>query len=107
MEYTKTQEHNTRIDVYFDGVKYVFISAFHGIVAVARRLGLVEFLPEGSMAHVKFQIEKTTTINKNTITRIIHQQENNVISTVVECEWTEVERESLPYFVSVNLEKMG
>lgn len=44
MEYLKTQEYHTRIDVYFDGEKYVFINAFHGCVAVAKREGLVESL---------------------------------------------------------------
>ena len=42
MEYYKTQESNTRIDVYFDGGKYVFVNAFHGLVAIASRQGLVE-----------------------------------------------------------------
>ena len=107
MEYVKTQEYNTRIDVYFDGEKYVFINAFHGVVAVARRQGLVDFTSDGYMAHVKFQIEKATTISKNAITRVIHKQESKFVSTVVESEWIEVERESLPYFVSVNLEKRG
>lgn len=43
MEYIKRIENNTRVDVYFDGEKYVFINAFHGCVAVARRERLVEF----------------------------------------------------------------
>lgn len=107
MEYIKTQEYSTRIDVYFDGEKSVFINAFHGLVAIARRQGLVEFSPDGYMAHVKFEIEKASTISKNTITRVLNKQENKYVSTVVECEWNEVECESLPYFVSVNLEKRG
>ena len=59
MEYIKTQEYNTRIDVYFDGEKYVFINAFHGIVAVARRQGLVDFTSDGYMAHVNFSNRKS------------------------------------------------
>lgn len=68
MEYLKTQEYHTRIDVYFDGEKYVFINAFHGCVAIARREGLVEFTNDGFKAHVKFKVEKTIrTISKKTI----------------------------------------
>lgn len=52
MEYIKRTENNTRVDVYFDGEKYVFINAFHGCVAVARREGLAEFTNDGYMAHV-------------------------------------------------------
>lgn len=107
MEYFKTQENHTRIDVYFDGEKYVFINAFHGIVAVARRQGLVDFLQDGYMAHVSFEVEKSSTINRSTITRLIHRQESKYVSAVVECEWNEVECESLPYFVGVSLEKRG
>lgn len=65
MEYIKTQEYHTRVDVYFDGEKYVFINAFHGLVAIARREGLVDFSTDGYMAHVKFKIEKSETIEKN------------------------------------------
>ncbi len=107
MEYYKTQESNTRIDVYFDGGKYVFVNAFHGLVAIARRQGLVEYSQDGYMAHVKFEVEKASTISKNTITRLLHKQENKYVSTVVECEWNEIERENLPYIASVNLEKRG
>ena len=107
MEYIKTQENSTRIDVYFDGEKYVFINAFHGLVAIARRQGYTEYLPDGYKAHVKFKVEKASTISKNTITRLLYKQEDKYVSTVVECEWNEVECESLPYFVSVNLEKRG
>lgn len=105
MEYYKTQESNTRIDVYFDGGKYVFVNAFHGLVAIARRQGLVEYSQDGYMAHVKFQIEKSSTIERSTIIRLIHKQENKYVSTVMDIEWTDVEQESLPYIVTVNLEK--
>lgn len=105
MEYFKTQENDTRIDVYFDGEKYVFINAFHGLVAIARRQGLVEFSDDGYMGHVKFKIEKSKTISKRTITRVVEKQESKYVSTVVETEWEESEIESLPYFVSVNLQK--
>ena len=60
MEYFKTQENHTRIDVYFDGEKYVFINAFHGIVAVARRQGLVDFSQDGYMSHASFEVEKSS-----------------------------------------------
>ena len=103
MEYIKTQEYNTRIDVYFDGEKYVFINAFHGLVAIARRQGRTEFLPDGYKAHIKFKVEKASTISKDTITRTICKQEDRYVSAVVECEWHVVECENLPYYVSVNL----
>lgn len=107
MEYIKTQEYHTRVDVYFDGEKYVFINAFHGLVAIARREGLVDFSTDGYMAHVKFKIEKSETIEKITITRVIEKQESKYVSTIVETEWEEIRKESLPYIVSVNLEKRG
>lgn len=107
MEYLKTQEYNTRIDVYFDGEKYVFVNAFHGLVAIARRQGLVDFTQDGYMAHVKFVVEKASTITKNAITRLIHKQESKFVSAVVGIEWIETTQENLPYFVSVNLEKRG
>ena len=107
MEYFKTQENHTRIDVYFDGEKYVFINAFHGIVAVARRQGLVGFTQDGHMAHASFEVEKSSTISRSTITRLIHKQESKFVSAVVDIEWIETTQENLPYFVSVNLEKRG
>ena len=106
MEYIKRTENNTRVDVYFDGEKYVFINAFHGCVAVARREGLVEFSSDGYEARVKFKVEKTRcTISKRTIDSAIHKMENRHVATVVEYEWEEIEREDLPYSVSAKLEK--
>mgnify|MGYP003369104438 FL=1 len=106
MEYLKTQEYHTRIDVYFDGEKYVFINAFHGCVAVARREGLAEFTNDGYEAHVKFKVEKTRrTISKRTIDGAISKMENRYMSTIVEYEWEEVDRDDLPYAVSVKVEE--
>lgn len=106
MEYIKRTENNTRVDVYFDGEKYVFINAFHGCVAVARREGLVEFTNDGYMTHVKFKVEKTRcTISKRTIDSVIYKMENRYMSTVVEYEWDEVDRDNLPYAVSVKVEE--
>ena len=105
MEYIKKTENNTRVDVYFDGEKYVFINAFHGCVAVARREGLVEFSDDGYMAHVKFKVEKMRcTISKRTIDGAIRKMENRYVSTIVEYEWDEVDRDDLPYAVSVKVE---
>lgn len=106
MEYIKRTENNTRVDVYFDGEKYVFINAFHGCVAVARREGIVEFSSDGYMAHVKFKVEKTRcTISKKTIDGAIRKMENRYVSTIVEYEWEEVDRDDLPYAVSVKVEE--
>nr|DAI84320.1 MAG TPA: hypothetical protein [Caudoviricetes sp.] len=106
MEYIKRTENNTRVDVYFDGEKYVFINAFHGCVAVARREGLAEFTNDGYMAHVKFKVEKTRcTISKRTIDGAIRKMENRYMSTIVEYEWEEVDRDDLPYAVSVKVEE--
>ena len=106
MEYIKRTENNTCVDVYFDGEKYVFINAFHGCVAVARREGLVDFTNDGYMAHVKFKVEKTRcTISKRTIDGAIYKMENRHMSTVVEYEWDEVARDDLPYAVSVKGEE--
>ena len=106
MEYIKRTENNTRVDVYFDGEKYVFINAFHGCVAVARREGLVEFTNDGYMAQVKFKVEKTRcTISNRTIDGAISKMENRYMSTIVEYEWEEVDRDDLPYAVSVKVEE--
>ncbi len=106
MEYIKTTESNTRVDVYFDGEKYVFINAFHGCVAIAGRQGLVKFTDDGYTAHVKFKVEKTkNTISKETIKSVIRKMENRYMSTVIEYEWDEQDRDDLPYSVSVNVEK--
>ena len=106
MEYIKRTENNTRVDVYFDGEKYVFINAFHGCVAVARREGLAEFTNAGDMATVKFKVEKTRcTISKRTIYGAINKMENRYMSTIVEYEWEEVDRDDLPYAVSVKVEE--
>ena len=105
-EYIKRTESNTRVDVYFDGEKYVFVNAFHGCVAIARRQGLVEFTKDGYMAHVKFCVEKTKcTISRNLIDSTIHKMENKYVSTVVEYEWSEIDADCLPYSVSVNVER--
>ena len=109
MEYIKTQEYHTRIDVYFDGEKYVFINAFHGLVAIARRdYDTSRFSEDNTRYFVTFHVEKASTISNSTIECIINKGE----STNMPCDVTYIynnasDRESLPYFVSVNLEKRG
>lgn len=109
MEYIKTQEYHTRIDVYFDGEKYVFINAFHGLVAIARRdYDTSRFSEDNTRCFVTFHVEKASTISDSTIERIINKGE----STYMPCDVTYVydtisDSDSLPYFVSVNLRKRG
>lgn len=109
MEYLNTQEYHTRIDVYFDGEKYVFINAFHGLVAIARRdYNTFSFSGDGARRLVTFHVEKARTISNCTIERVINKSE----STYMPCDATYIydnasDRDSLPYFVGVNLEKRG
>ena len=77
------------------------------LIDTIRCEGLVDFSQDGNMAHASFEVEKSSTISRSTITRLIHKQESKYVSAVVNCEWNEVKCESLPYFVSVALEKRG
>lgn len=109
MEYIKTQEYHTRIDVYFDGEKYVFINAFHGLVAIARRdYNTSRFSEDNTRYFVTFHVEKASTISESTIERIINKGESTYMPCYVTYVYDTIsERDSLPYFVSVNLEKRG
>lgn len=109
MEYIKTQEYHTRIDVYFDGEKYVFINAFHGLVAIARRdYNTSRFSEDNTRYFVTFHVEKASTISESTIERIINKGESTYMPCYVTYVYDTIsDRESLPYFVSVNLEKRG
>ena len=108
MEYIKATEQHTRIDVYFDGEKYVFINAFHGLVAIARREGFTEFSSDGMTAYCVFNVEKTKkTIDYRTIEKIICKQESLYVKTCCKFHYKEIEAEDLPYFVGVKLDKRG
>lgn len=104
MEYIKASEYNTQIDVYFDGEKYVFINAFHGLVAIARREGVTEFSSDGMAGYCVFQVEKTKeTICNGTIERVISKSENKYMRIACKFHYKEINDESLPYCVSVKL----
>lgn len=108
MEYIKTSEYKTRIDVYFDGEKYVFINAFHGIVAIARRdNGFPDFSSDGMTAYNSFHVEKTkATISTLTIERIICKSESKYMPAVCKFTYNEKDKEFLSYSVSVKLDKL-
>lgn len=108
MEYIRTKEHDTPIDVYFDGEKYVFINRFFGLVAIARRSKMIEFSEDNTEAFTSFTVEATNAISKSTITKLIKKSENRFMPCCAAYKWnvTEDGRNSLPYAVSVRLEKM-
>ena len=108
MEYIKTSEYHTRIDVYFDGEKYVFVNAFHGLVAIARCEGFTEFSSDGMTTFCVFNVEKTKeTISYQTIEKVICKAESRYVKTTCKFHYEEVHAESLRYSVSIKLEKMG
>ena len=108
MEYIRTKEHETTIDVYFDGEKYVFINRFIGLVAVARRKGMPAISDDGNTAYSTFTVEQTDGICKETIIKVIQKQESQYLPCSVAYEWQEEQKySSLPYSVSVKLERMG
>lgn len=108
MEYIRTKEYETTIDVYFDGEKYVFINRFIGLVAVARRKGIPAISNDGNTAYSTFTVEYTDGINKETVIKVIQKQESQYLPCSVAYEWKEEQKySSLPYSVSVNLERMG
>lgn len=108
MEYIRTKEHDTPIDVYFDGEKYVFINRFFGLVAIARRSKMIEFSEDKTEASTSFTVEATNAISKSTITKLVKKSENRFMPCCVAYKWnvTTDGRNSLPYAVSVRLEKM-
>lgn len=108
MEYIRTKEHDTPIDVYFDGEKYVFINRFYGLVAIARRSKMIEFSEDKTEASTSFTVEATNAISKSTITKLVKKSENRFMPCCVAYKWnvTTDGRNSLPYAVSVRLEKM-
>ena len=108
MEYIRTKEYETTIDVYFDGEKYVFINRFIGLVAVARRKGMPEISNDGNTAYSTFMVEQTDGICKETIIKVIQKQESQYLPCSVAYEWEKEQKySSLPYSVSVKLERMG
>lgn len=108
MEYIRTKEYETTIDVYFDGEKYVFINRFIGLVAVARRKGMPAISDDGNTCYSTFTVEYTDSICKETIIKVIQKQESQYLPCSVAYEWQEENKySSLPYSVSVKLERMG
>ena len=108
MEYIRTKEHDTPIDVYSDGEKYVFINRFFGLVAIARRSKMIEFSEDNTEASTSFTVEATNAISKSTITKLVKKSENRFMPCCVayKSNVTTDGRNSLPYAVSVRLEKM-
>ena len=108
MEYIRTKEYETIIDVYFDGEKYVFVNRFIGLVAVARRKGMPAISDDGNTCYSTFSVEHTDSICKETIIKVIQKQESQYLPCSVAYEWEKEQRySSLPYSVSVKLERMG
>lgn len=108
MEYIRTKEYETTIDVYFDGEKYVFINRFIGLVAVARRKGTPAISDDGNTCYSTFTVEYANGINKETVINVIQKQESQYLPCSVAYEWQEEQKYySLPYSVSVKLERMG
>ena len=108
MEYIRTKEYETTIDVYFDGEKYVFINRFIGLVAVARRKGMPAISDDGNTCYSTFTVEYADGINKETVINVIQKHESQYLPCIVAYEWQEEQRySSLPYSVSVKLERMG
>ena len=108
MEYIRTKEYDTPIDVYFDGEKYVFVNRFIGLVAVARRKGTPAISDDGNTCYSTFSVEHTDSICKETIIKVIQKQESQYLPCSVAYEWKEEQKySSLPYAVSVKLERMG
>lgn len=108
MEYTRTKEYETTIDVYFDGEKYVFVNRFIGLVAVARRKETPAISDDGNTRYSTFSVEHTDGICKETIIKVIQKKESQYLPCSVAYEWQEEQKHSsLPYSVSVKLERMG
>ena len=108
MEYIRTKEYETTIDVYFDGEKYVFINRFIGLVAVARRKGTPAISDDGNTCYSTFTVEYADGINKETVINVIQKHESQYLPCSVAYEWQEEQKySSLPYSVSVKLERMG
>ena len=108
MDYIRTKEYETTIDVYFDGEKYVFINRFIGLVAVARRKGTPAISDDGNTCYSTFTVEYADGINKETVIKVRQKQESQYLPCSVAYEWQEEQKySSLPYSVSVKLERMG
>ena len=108
MEYIRTKEYETTIDVYFDGEKYVFVNRFIGLVAVARRKGMPAISDDGNICYSTFTVEYADGINKETVINVIQKHESQYLPCSVAYEWQEEKKySSLPYSVSVKLERMG
>ena len=108
MEYIRTKEYDTPIDVYFDGEKYVFVNRFIGLVAVARRKGTPAISDDGNTCYSTFTVEYADGINKETVINVIQKQESQYLPCSVAYEWQEEQKYySLPYSVSVKLERIG
>ena len=105
MEYIKTSEYGTAIDVYFDGEKYTFINRFYGLVAIARRVEMPRFSDDKEISFADFSVESTENISKSTVTKIINRHESKYIPCHVSYKWDVKPDSALPYCVSVNLEK--
>ena len=108
MEYIRAKEYETTIDIYFDGEKYGFINRFIGLVAVARRKGMPAISDDGNTCYSTFTVEYADGINKETVINVIQKHESQYLPCSVAYEWQEEQKySSLPYSVSVKLERMG
>ena len=108
MEYIRTKEYETTIDIYFDGEKYVFINRFIGLVAVARRKGMPAISDDGNTCYSTYTVGYADGINKETVINVIQKHESQYLPCSVAYEWQEEQKySSLPYSVSVKLERMG
>lgn len=100
MEFIRTKNYGTEMNVVFTGDKYTFFDGFHGLVAIATR----ESEP-GDM-NALFSVEHTDVINEALIKRIINKCESRYIDINVSYTFKLFGKsQNLPYYADVDIKR--
>lgn len=101
MEFIKTKENGTEINVIFSCGKYIFVSAWAGLVAIATRTS-----EPGSDSAV-FRVEHSLYISERLIKRVINKSENKYTAVSVSYDFDLYAPNScpvsLPYSLNVDI----
>lgn len=100
MEFIRTKNYGTEMNVVFTGDKYTFFDGFHGLVAIATRNS------DPGDKNVLFSVEHTYVINESLIKRIINKNENRYIDVIVSYTFKlSGKRQSLPYYADIDIKR--
>lgn len=90
MEFIKTKENGTEINVIFSCGKYFFVSAWAGLVAIATRTS------EPGADSAAFHVERSLYISEQLVKRVINKSENKYTAVSVSYDFDLYAPDGLP-----------